>query len=138
MREKNLLMKKLFWILIGSLVLQLSSAGDSAKKAPTFAKLPEALQFLATALEKDDYAGMTAACVPSDKGTSLSQQRAAFEALQTAHKAKALGERYGKLEFPAKGDTFKLGGHGSEIGHLHVDFVRANGKWQLKDIYQCR
>jgi hypothetical protein len=49
-----------------------------------------------------------------------------------------LRERYGHLEFPARGDTFKLGGHASELGHLHVDFVRVEGGWRLRDIWNCR
>jgi hypothetical protein len=127
-----------YWMLIGSLALQVASAGEMLKRPVTFTHLSEALQFLTTTLNKDDYAGLTAACAFSDKGASLSQQRAPFDQLKAAHKTKPLDERFGKLEFPAKGDAFKLGGHGSEIGHLHVDFIRVDGKWQLKDIYQCR
>lgn len=131
-------MKRLAWILISSLALQLAHAADAVKQPATFGKLGEALQFLAKTIESDDYAGLTAACATPDKGPSIAQHRAPFDLLKTAHKAKPLAERYSKLEFPAQGDTFKLGGHGSELGHLHVDFVRVNGKWQLQDIYQCR
>lgn len=141
MRLMVQIMKKWIVMLIGCLALNVNVArsGDSApaKPAPAFAKLADALAFLQTALEKDDYAGLVAACAAGEKST-LAQHRAPFDQLKTAHQAKALRERYAKLEFPAQADTFKLGGHASELGHLHVDFVRVDGGWRLKDIWNCR
>ena len=112
-----------------------SGAAENSK--PGFARLAEALAFIQTALEKNDYAALRGACATGEKAC-LAQQRAPFDQLQAAHQAKPLTERFGKLDFPDQADTFKLGGHGSEIGHLHVDFIRTQGKWQLRDIYNCR
>jgi hypothetical protein len=131
-----MLLKKSTTLLVACLAWTLH-AGPDAKPAPTFAKLADALAFVQTALEKDDYAGLVSACAAGAKST-LAQHRAPFEQLQTAHKAKPLAQRFGKLEFPRQQDTFKLGGHDSEIGNLHVDFVRVDGQWRLKDIWNCR
>lgn len=38
-----------------------------------------------------------------------------------------------------KADSWKLGGHGSRFGHIHIDFVKQlDGKWYLKRIWGCR
>jgi len=135
------IMKKLMIMLVGCLALNLAEAQGAkptpVNTAPAFAKLADALAFLRTTLEKDDYAGLVAACAAGDKPL-LAQHRAPFDQLKTAHKTKGLGARYGKLEFPTTEEAFKLGGHASEIGHLHVDFLRVDGQWRLKDIWNCR
>lgn len=132
-------MKKLMTVLLGCLWLSLGVASGirAEKAAPSFGKLSEALVFLQKALDNNDYAALSTACLAGEKGM-LAQQRAPFDQLKSAHQAKTLKERYGKLQFPDKGDTFKLGGHDSEVGHLHVDFVRVKHQWHLQDIYLCR
>ena len=34
--------------------------------------------------------------------------------------------------------SFKLGGHGHEYNHIHIDFVRRPDGWYLSNIWQCR
>jgi hypothetical protein len=41
-------------------------------------------------------------------------------------------------EFPTDDAEFKLGGHAAEFGHVHIDFVREDAAWKLKEIWMCR
>ncbi|MHA3775490.1 hypothetical protein ACXR0O_28565 [Verrucomicrobiota bacterium sgz303538] len=45
---------------------------------------------------------------------------------------------YSSRKFPVVGSTFKLGGHDSELGHMHIDFKRTEAGWVLDDIWICR
>ncbi len=46
--------------------------------------------------------------------------------------------RYQDSAFPETGDTFKLGGHDKELGHMHLDFSRRGKNWVIEGVWQCR
>jgi hypothetical protein len=112
---------------------------------PTFATLPAALEFLARALEAGDLTGLAAACEPlppGNAGPALDRvrdqsRRWALERLAELHRDVDLRIRYAGRAFP-EATEFKLGGHASELGHLHIDFERYEVGWRLKDIWICR
>jgi len=58
--------------------------------------------------------------------------------LKEIHHAQALHLLYQGKDFPAGADSFKLGGHAKELGHMHIDFKKENGVWWLQEIWQCR
>ncbi len=41
-------------------------------------------------------------------------------------------------EFPCDCVEFKLGGHQSELGHIHIDFAKRDDSWVIKSIWMCR
>lgn len=41
-------------------------------------------------------------------------------------------------EFPTDADKFKLGGHASELGHIHVDFEKQGICWKVARFWLCR
>ena len=108
-------------------------SGETPRK-PAFVSLREAVTFISSCLERADRATLARACL--DDGGSLAS--AVFTQLQQAHKEVPFGTRYEKREFPADAETFTLGGHGSELGHIHIDFVKRSGKWRISRIWMCR
>lgn len=62
----------------------------------------------------------------------------AIRALAHAHDARSLDLTYRGREFPRDAVAFKLGGHGAELGHVHVDFMKIDERWVLKEIWLCR
>ena len=51
-----------------------------------------------------------------------------------------LAKLYEGREFPSgSDDTFELGGHEKELGHIHIDFKKqSSGLWKLDNIWMCR
>lgn len=41
-------------------------------------------------------------------------------------------------QFPDDQSDYKMGGHGSRTRHLHLDLIRVNSIWRLKEIWKCR
>jgi len=92
----------------------------------------EAVWFLAAALDNDDLDGLAAASrqpLPAEWELKRLRER---------HAATPLPQLYAGREFPQHGNAFKLGGHDRELGHIHVDFVRAESGWELERIWMCR
>jgi len=58
--------------------------------------------------------------------------------LQDLNKRKPLRTLYAGKAFPAEAAAFKLGGHMSELGYVHIDFVHTNLGWELKGIWECK
>lgn len=106
----------------------------------SFEILADALTFIGKCLDEDEYTKLAHTCIGGHKpkGVYLAQHRTPFDMLQAAHQKESLLKRYARQEFPKDADTFKLGGHMSELGCLHVDFVKKNDKWFLADIWNCR
>lgn len=103
--------------------------------APAFASLAEAVRFLEERLDSGDAAGLRTACAGR-----LGCTDSAFAALKFSHDARRLSARYAGREFP-DGDELKLGGHGAELGHVHVDFARRGllkKAWRLEAVWVCR
>lgn len=113
----------------------------SVQQAPkSFENLGKALQFIAECLDQDAYARLSGMCIGGHKPDAvyLAQHRRPFNMLKAAHKEKPLLDRYSEREFPKTGDQLKLGGHMSELGCLHIDFVKKDHKWFLSDIWDCK
>ncbi len=106
---------------------------------PSFATVPEAVEFIAECLDNDDHNSLSTACVGGDRPqVYLTTHRRAFDMLRAAHGRTPLQSLYATRAFPKDQNTFKLGGHMSEIGHIHIDFVKIDGNWHLQDIWDCR
>jgi len=97
-----------------------------------FSDLAEAVRFLAATVEGGDDASLADAChealPPEWVITRLREQNAATP----------LVGLYAGRQFPQDARTFKLGGHGKELGHIHIDFVRSGAGWELEKIWMCR
>lgn len=108
----------------------------SAPETPSFATLPEFVIWLDGRLEADDYAGIVAAQTDtmSPKESSLGYAKA----LDERTKEGSLAKLYEGRQFPNDKDTLKLGGHDQELGHIHIDLVRAGDTWKLARIWVCR
>jgi hypothetical protein len=106
----------------------------------SFETLAGALQFIVDCLDKNDYPKLVGICVGGHKpnGVYLAQYRTPFDMLRAAHQKESLLKRYDGKRFPEEEKTFKLGGHMSELGCVHVDFVKKNDQWFLADIWNCR
>jgi len=115
-------------------VAQANSDDSRTHRQPAFLSLKEAVTFISSCLERGDLATLAGACLEGS-GTLTP---AVFAQLQKIHKEIPLGTRYEKREFPADAESFKLGGHMSELGHIHIDFVKRSGKWCLSRIWMCR
>lgn len=46
--------------------------------------------------------------------------------------------RYKNHSFPESENTFTVGGHDKELGHIHIDFLKHGDNWIIKEIWQCR
>lgn len=68
----------------------------------------------------------------------LNSRMWAIEALGKQHRSQSLRLLYAGREFPVEKEAFKLGGHGGELGHVHIDFLRIDAAWLLKEIWICR
>jgi len=112
---------------------------NAAEPQPTtFKTLAAATDLLDRAIKTDDRKLLLGA-IPSSSTTVFSQQPAVFEQLaRERQRTGDLSKLYKDREFPAEEDTFKLGGHDKELGHIHIDFVRDGKTWKLRDIWQCR
>lgn len=113
----------------------------------SFLAASQALQFLATNLDGRNYEAISDACIASEmphdvlpimgKMPSHRDYRLkAIKSLAKRHKEADIRVRYAGREFPEAGAEYKVGGH--QDGHIHVDFVRVNDGWRLKEIWLCR
>jgi hypothetical protein len=113
---------------------------------PAFIDLSAAVEFIAQALDTDDHERLADACVEEFEwredipGLPMRREYRLREIalLADRHKRSSLRLLYAGRSFPSQDERFKLGGHGKELGHLHIDFVRSELGWQLENIWQCR
>ena len=107
---------------------------------PTFETLVDALSFIERCLSNGEQDRLFGACVESCASNSLCPD--IFEELLTVHVKRRLRSLYldrsPPIEFPPDSDNFKLGGHQSELGHIHIDFQRLGSSWRLNKIWMCR
>ena len=105
------------------------------------------MDFLATNLDGHRYNVISDACLAAESqhdkqpvADALPPRRdyrlEAIKLLAARHKALDLRVRCQGQEFPDDVSEFKVGGHND--GHIHVDFVKADGAWRLKEIWICR
>lgn len=125
----------IFLTLLVLIHLPLCGAED---KPRSFQSLAEATAALDRALAAPDPSAALNALLAARK-SYLSEHPTVAEMLLKEHKRTgSFAKLYADRRFPATADTFQLGGHGSELGHIHIDFVRQDNAWRLKDIWNCR
>jgi hypothetical protein len=116
----------------------MATPGNARK--PSFRSLAEAVSFIEIRLQDGDLAGLFGACNQVRQSDHMCS--VVFESLQEIHTE--VGLRSLCLEcsppaaFPPDAETFKLGGHGKELGHIHIDFCKVGARWQLEEIWMCR
>ena len=112
-----------------------------------FQQLGDAVEFLADNLEKHNYEAIADHCIAAlrddeyvsvDLPSARDYRLAAIKALSDRHAEHSLRFLYERREFPADRQEFKLGGHGKELGHIHVDFEITPAGWCLKEVWICR
>ena len=112
-----------------------------------FKRLDEAEEFLANRLDSKEFNAIANQCLKRSQdeencitGASLSNEYrlAAVRALADRHAQRDLRDRYTDRTFPLDSTNYKLGGHASELGHVHVDFLLSDGHWALQEIWICR
>mgnify|MGYP006969416187 CR=1 FL=1 len=97
-----------------------------------FQHLAEAVQFVADVLVEDDRDKLALAVrqqLPSDW---------VLERLRERHEMTPLPRLYADWDFPPDDETFKLGGHDKELGHIHIEFVKSDAGWEIEKIWMCR
>ena len=112
----------------------------------SFANLSDAVEFLAAKLDSGDVDTIADQCADAVRDPSnmtpreespRSYRLAAIRELQKQHRVRSLRSTYAGREFPSDAGEFKLGGHQSEVGHVHIDFVRNGAVWRIKAIWEC-
>jgi hypothetical protein len=108
--------------------------------------LAAAVEFIVECLDSGDFDALGTAC---EKAHEMQEQvqglpspaeyrRRAIAGLAQQHQQTRLDKLYSGLEFPDNITTHKLGGHGKELGHIHIDFRQAGEMWFLGEIWVCR
>ena len=113
------------------------------ERKPAFSELQAAVDFIVRALDSGQHDRLAGACTkedddPADRPGYRSFQLQSIEWLANVHRQTPLGSLYTGRAFPSLEPRYKLGGHGQELGHVHVDFVRSSCGWQIEDIWTCR
>lgn len=103
---------------------------------PTFKTLISALHFIEKCLANDKQVELFKACLTS-RASDFMRPRICDQLAKT-NSIHGLRKLYLNREFPTDDGRFKLGGHASELGHIHIDFVRKETGWQLDAIWMCR
>ncbi len=138
---KNLLAAAL---ILGTLAGFAGESGLAARRPPKkqhpgFEKLEEAVEFLVACLQDDRFKDLAGACIGRRGGRPLfPRTQTVFGVLKRRHEKTPLAQLYAETEFPEEGMTFKLGGHFSELGHIHIDFEKQHRRWYIADIWMCR
>ena len=113
----------------------------------SFVKLSDAVSFLVDHLDRKDFTTIAAQCanlvydegiVTAGAAHPQEARIAAIQELARRHARLSLRWRYLLRRFPSGAQEFELGGHNKELGHVHVNFVRAGASWQIKEIWICR
>jgi hypothetical protein len=116
-----------------ALALWIASA-DSAASAPaplpSFDSLRQAVEFIGQCLSERDIHRLEAAT----KYGYISD----VEYVRRLNNRYPLTKLYAGKEFPDDGTRFSLGGHGSELGHTTILFVKREGRWIISSISNCR
>jgi len=116
-----------------------ASSGQETPGAISFATVPEALAFIVDCVERNDVRKLTAACVGRGSAQAyLAHNPGVFGNIRALHARKDLRTLYGAERFPRDGTVFKLGGHGEQFHHIHIDFVKKGRTWRLADVWNCR
>jgi hypothetical protein len=126
-------MKIIFTIIISVLFCLNCFSGEK----PSFIKLNDAIQFISGTLGNNNYDKLKESCVGKE-GKSAGCPKYTFENLKKINEKNPILKTYEKIEFPEDKDNFKIGGHMKELGCIHIDFVKIQGKWFIQDLWTCR
>jgi hypothetical protein len=127
--------------MLAALMLCASSCGGKkGQRSPyEFDDLTTAMGFVIRCIEGDDAASLLKACRHRrEVRPYLEPDKHVFDQLKAQHAAKPYDELIAGLSFPADANEYKVGGHGKEFGHLHIDFEKVGDKWCLKHISLCK
>jgi len=122
-------------ILIALILMCTVILPNFAAEKVYFKNLTEAVAFITRCLDSNDQKSLSEACVGERQLTGNSIP---FEGLKAINKKTPLKKLYSNKTFPNDKDEFTLGGHASELGHIHIDYKKIDGKWYLKDIWMCK
>jgi hypothetical protein len=107
-----------------------------------FQTLSEAIDFICTQIEAGNPAALSTAMagLHRDDAYDFTWYFATlvFPALCARHRRGCLRALYAGRVFPDAALSYKLGGHDSELGNVHVDFVRRPEGWVLQRIWVCQ
>ena len=107
-----------------------------------FHSLSEAVDFICSQIEAGDPALLTAAMAGKHPDDAFDYirffERSVYPLLAARHREGCLRALYTGREFPTDQACFKLGGHDSELGYIHIDFVRQPDGWALQRIWLCQ
>jgi hypothetical protein len=117
--------------------LVLPSAVFADGEAPLkFRKVAEFLAWADKKLAADDHDALAAA--QTDTSDSQQTKIESIKALDASLGEKKLATIFKGREFPKDAAIFKLGGHGKELGHCHIDFEKNGDSWRIARIWDCR
>lgn len=116
-----------------SLLLTVLPAED---KLPHFPSLKTALAWMDQTLDAKDGARLGSAILACQKDPEAGA--ASARQLAEARGDRRLATIFKDRSFPENSGSLKLGGHGKELGHVHIDFLKIQNEWILKDIWVCR
>ena len=104
------------------------------KTVPAFTNLQHAVNFLATCLDRQDFQKLA----DSYLTTNQAAEKSVLAQLKTIHDKTHLPKLYAARQFPTDSAQYTLGGHASELGYIHIDFVKTGTVWRLDRIWLCR
>jgi hypothetical protein len=134
-------MKKHILLLI-TLLFTYQCSAFAEEKAPTFKNLHDALIFIDSALDKDDWKILEQALYPEYKEGE--PNRTAFSQLKEARGKRRLTEIYEDRDFDQKMDKFEIGNCGVAVNdkkglsHTWITFIKSEDGWKLNRVWGCR
>jgi hypothetical protein len=122
----------------------LDSTTKPLKVSKRFQCLSEAVDFIAVCLETDAAENLASqienlkGLLDADSGYAHYFAKSVFARLKEIHQEKDLRSLYREREFPAAEQGFKLGGHLSELGNIHIGFGQRDSSWVICDVWLTR
>ncbi len=107
-----------------------------AEENISFSNIEEAVLFITKCINENDADALFRTCENIPDWENYSEH--ILERLKDLNQKTPLIELYADEEFPKKENSYTLGGHGFKWGHLHLNFVKKDKKWQLNSIHQCK
>lgn len=115
----------------GITIVELLRDADESKG---FTKLEDAVELIASCVEKDDYDKLKNHVVERNKEFF---KKITFDALKALNAKTPLRKLYSEKAFPKDKTNFTLGGCGEEWNYLHVMLAKKASKWHIIFIGLC-
>jgi hypothetical protein len=116
---------------------------DDTSQSPVFLNLKDALVFIDTALDKNDWAGLTKALYPPFQPND--PNRDGWKQLKDERGKTRLADDFSDKNFPASGNTLDIGASSVLgpprpllIGWSRINFIKTADGWHLNAIYGVR